>query len=50
MRSRNVEAVQLLLERRAKVSAADKWGDTALHIAMRARSKAIVEVLSLSLI
>ncbi|KAJ8928238.1 hypothetical protein NQ314_019188 [Rhamnusium bicolor] len=31
--------------KKAKVSAADKKGDTALHIAMRARSKAIVEVL-----
>jgi ankyrin repeat-rich membrane spanning protein len=31
--------VQLLLDKKAKVSANDKKGDTALHIAMRARSK-----------
>lgn len=35
----------MLLDRRAKVSAADRRGDTALHIAMRARSKNIVEAL-----
>lgn len=45
VRSRNAEAVQILLEKKAKVSACDKRGDTGLHIAMRARSKAIVEVL-----
>lgn len=45
MRNRNAEAVQLLLERKAKVSAVDRWGDTVLHIAMRARSKAVVEIL-----
>lgn len=45
VRSRNSEIVQLLLDKKAKVSAADKKGDTALHIAMRARSKAIVEIL-----
>jgi ankyrin repeat-rich membrane spanning protein len=37
--------VQLLLDKKAKVNAADKKGDTCLHIAMRARSKAIVEIL-----
>lgn len=37
--------MQLLLDKKAKVVAADKKGDTALHIAMRARSKAIVEIL-----
>lgn len=39
--------VTLLIERKnpAKGSACDKRGDTALHIAMRARSKAICEVL-----
>jgi ankyrin repeat-rich membrane spanning protein len=35
----------MLLERKAKVSASDKRGHTCLHIAMRARSKAIVEAL-----
>lgn len=45
VRSRNAEIVQQLLDKKAKVSAADKKGDTALHIAMRARSKAIVEIL-----
>lgn len=37
--------VQLLLDKKAKVSAMDKKGDTVLHIAMRAQSKAIVEML-----
>lgn len=45
VRARYVEIVQLLLDKKAKVSAADKKGDTALHVAMRARSKAIVEIL-----
>ncbi|XP_022648948.1 kinase D-interacting substrate of 220 kDa-like isoform X8 [Varroa destructor] len=46
-RNRNLELVTLLIERKnpAKGSACDKRGDTALHIAMRARSKAICEVL-----
>jgi ankyrin repeat-rich membrane spanning protein len=35
----------MLLEKRAKVGAIDRRGDTCLHIAMRARSKAIVEAL-----
>lgn len=35
----------MLLEKRAKVGAVDRRGDTCLHIAMRARSKAIVEAL-----
>lgn len=37
--------VQLLIDKKAKVAACDKKGDTALHIAMRAQSKAIVEIL-----
>ncbi|KAI5637934.1 KAP family p-loop domain-containing protein [Phthorimaea operculella] len=37
--------VQLLIERKARVNVADNRGDTALHIAMRARSKQIVEIL-----
>ncbi|CAG4989245.1 unnamed protein product [Parnassius apollo] len=37
--------VQLLMERKARVPVADSRGDTALHIAMRARSKQIVEIL-----
>lgn len=41
VRSRNVEAVQILLDKKAKVSACDKRGDTSLHIAMRARSQAL---------
>lgn len=45
VRNRNAEIVALLLEKRAKVSAADKNSDTSLHIAMRARSKQIVELL-----
>ena len=45
VRGRCVEAVEMLLERRAKLSATDNKGDSALHIAMRARSKAIVELL-----
>ncbi|XP_028968911.1 kinase D-interacting substrate of 220 kDa B [Galendromus occidentalis] len=46
-RNRNLELVTMLIDRKtpAKVSACDKRGDTALHIAMRARSKAICEVL-----
>ena len=42
MRIRNTEIVQLLLDKKAKVSASDKKGDTALHIAMRARSKVMI--------
>jgi ankyrin repeat-rich membrane spanning protein len=45
VRNRNAEIVSLLLDKRAKVSVADKNGDTCLHIAMRARSKQIVELL-----
>ena len=39
VKNRNTEIVQLLLERKAKITAVDKMGDTALHVAMRARSK-----------
>ena len=35
----------MLLERKAKLSATDARGDSALHVAMRSRSRAIVEVL-----
>ena len=45
VKNRNIEIVQLLLERKAKVTAVDRKGDTPLHVAMRARSKAIVELL-----
>ena len=41
VRNRNIETVQLLLDKKARVTAADKEGDTVLHIAMRARSKVI---------
>ena len=45
VKNRNTEIVQMLLEKKAKVTAVDKQGDTPLHVAMRARSKAIVELL-----
>ena len=45
VRCRNAELVQLLVDKRAKVSASDKKGDTALHIAMRAQSRTIAEIL-----
>lgn len=45
VRIRNVEIAQLLLDKKAKVSANDKKGDTALHIAMRARSKVMLQTL-----
>lgn len=45
MRIRNTEIVQLLLDKKAKVSASDKKGDTALHVAMRARSKVMICVI-----
>ena len=35
----------MLLDRKAKLSATDARGDSALHVAMRSRSRAIVEVL-----
>jgi ankyrin repeat-rich membrane spanning protein len=37
--------MQMLLDRKVKLSAVDTRGDSALHIAMRSRSKAIVEIL-----
>ena len=39
VRNRNLEIVQLLLDKKARVTAVDRVGDTVLHIAMRARSK-----------
>ena len=45
VKNRNSEIVQLLLDKKAKMTAIDKMGDTALHVAMRARSKVIVELL-----
>jgi len=45
VRIRNIEIVQLLLDKKAKVSASDKKGDTALHVAMRARSKVMICVI-----
>lgn len=47
MRIRNIEIVQLLLDKKAKVSASDKKGDTALHVAMRARSKVMICFISI---
>ena len=35
----------MLLDRKAKLTATDPRGDTPLHVAMRARSKTIVEIL-----
>ena len=45
MRVRSSEFVELLLEKKAKINAVNRKGDTALHLAMRARSKKVVEVL-----
>ena len=45
MRVRSPEFVELLLEKKAKINAVNRKGDTALHLAMRARSKKVVEVL-----
>lgn len=39
VRNKNAEVVQLLVDKKAKVNVVDKKGDTALHIAMRGRSK-----------
>ena len=48
VRNRNVEIVQLLLDKKARVTAADKEGDTVLHIAMRARAKVSLMTSSLN--
>ncbi|XP_055005104.1 kinase D-interacting substrate of 220 kDa B-like isoform X2 [Boleophthalmus pectinirostris] len=42
---RNIEIVELLLDKGAKVSAVDKRGDTPLHIAIRGRSRRLAELL-----
>ena len=39
VRTKNAEVVQLLVDKKARVSVTDKKKDTALHIAMRGRSK-----------
>ena len=39
VRTKNADIVQLLIDKKARVNVADKKGDTALHIAMRGRSK-----------
>ena len=45
VKNRNPEIVKLLLDKKAKLHHADKKGDTALHVAMRAGSKAIIETI-----
>ena len=45
VRVRNPYIVEQLLDKKAKINATNRNQDTALHIAMRARSKAVVEVL-----
>jgi ankyrin repeat-rich membrane spanning protein len=45
VRGRRVQAVRLLLDRKARVSPVDRYGDCALHIAARAQSRAILELL-----
>ena len=45
VKNRNPEIVKLLLDKKAKLNAADKNGDTALHVAMRAGSKTIIETI-----
>lgn len=47
VRTKNAEVVQVLVDKRARVSVADKKGDTALHIAMRGRSKVQMIICSL---
>ena len=45
VKNRNPEIVKLLLDKKAKLHHADKKGDTALHVAMRAGSKTIIETI-----
>ncbi|XP_023333553.1 kinase D-interacting substrate of 220 kDa [Eurytemora carolleeae] len=45
VKNRNLGMVQLLIEKKAKITTTDQCGDSALHIAMRARSRGIVETL-----
>ena len=45
VRNRNTELVELLIGKGGKVSATDKKGDSVLHIALRARSKKLTEIL-----
>ncbi|XP_043999072.1 kinase D-interacting substrate of 220 kDa B isoform X3 [Gambusia affinis] len=42
---RSIDVVELLLDKGAKVSAVDRKGDTALHIAIRGRSRKLAELL-----
>ena len=45
VKNRKPEIVKLLLDKKAKLHHADRKGDTALHVAMRAGSKAIIETI-----
>ena len=45
VRNRNTELVELLIGKGGKVYATDKKGDSVLHIALRARSKKLTEIL-----
>ena len=45
VRSRNINLVRMLLDKKAKISVVDREGDTVLHIAARSQSKAILELL-----
>ena len=45
VRSRKINLVKMLLDKKAKVSQVDREGDSVLHIAARSQSKAILELI-----